>query len=121
MSKLYLLNRNRTGRLRRVLAVLGVFSLILTSAQLPALLSYGIASAAAPSTALNLSSSGSGTGGRSGILPPSLDPGTDPASTAVPIDPSATPDKGKATDTPYPKDPPPPLPKGSTPILPPST
>src|SRR5438132_1036716 len=70
MSKLYLLNRNRSGRLGRVLAVLGVFSLILTSAQLPALLSYGIASAAAPSTALNLSSIGNGTGGRSGILPP---------------------------------------------------
>ena len=66
MSKLYLLNRNRTGRLRRVLAVLGVFSLILTSAQLPALLSYGIASAAAPSTAIKPGSSGVGTGWTAG-------------------------------------------------------
>src|SRR2546423_1218637 len=119
MSKLYVLNGNRSGRLGRLLAVLSVFSVILTSAQLPALLGYGIASAAAPSTALNLSSgSGTGgtggTGGHSGILPPSSDPGTDPASTAVPIDPSATPGKGKATDTPYPKDPLPTVPNGST-------
>ena len=123
MSKLHFLERSRPKRLGRLVTVLSVFSLILMTAQLPAWLAYTVANAAAPSTALTLSSGGvkDGTGGRPGILPPSKDPGTDPAPTAVPIDPSATPDKGKVTDTPYPQDPSPTVPKETTPELPPST
>src|SRR5919204_3102325 len=102
MSKLYLPKRSRPKRLGRLVTMLSVFSLVLMSTQLPAWFDYAVANAAAPSVAVTLSSGGDGkgaTGGRTGILPPSSDPGTDPASTAVPVDPSATPDQGKATDT----------------------
>ena len=129
MVKLDLLSMDRRSRLGRRLAVLGVFLLIVFTAQLPALLGYAITDAAHPGGASarsaghnggNEGSGGNRGKGHPGTLPPDGGPGTDPASTPKPEESSPTPDQGKAkaTDTPYPQNPSPTMPAAGTPTLP---